>query len=153
MDTAVELLEKVKALGVTLTRSDDKLLLEPGSKVPQDLIRAIRAHKNEILSILARPKLAEGSPQWHAETIAKAVEREGVCIFWSQLFAEMIAFIKDDTFKSRVPCGIVSYTSQELKELFGNGKPELTAKDLRLIHEGKKTGGGHIISHEPKGSK
>ena len=75
MDTAVELLEKVKALDVTLTRSGDKLLLEPGSKVPQDLIGAIRAHKNEILDILTRPKLVEDSPQWHAETIAAAVKK------------------------------------------------------------------------------
>jgi hypothetical protein len=151
MDAAVELLEKVKALDVTLTRSGDKLLLEPGSKVPPDLVSQIREHKTEILAHLSKPKLVEGTPQWHAETIAAAVKKEGVCVFWSELFGEMVAFIKDDSFKSRVPCGIVAYTDKELRELFGEGKPGLSARELRLIHEAKKIGGGRIISHEPKG--
>jgi hypothetical protein len=147
MDTAVELLEKVKALGVTLTPSGDKLLLEPGSKVPPDLVRQIREHKTEILAHLSKPKLVDAPPQWHAETIAHVVEREGVCIFWSELFGEMIAFVKGETFKNRVPCGLVTYSSKELKELFGEGKPWLSARDLRLIHEAKRAG-GHIASHQ-----
>ncbi|MBM4463422.1 MAG: hypothetical protein FJ012_08815 [Chloroflexi bacterium] len=65
--------------------------------------------------------------------------------------AEVIAFIEDDSFNSRVPCGIVAYTGEELKELFDEGKPELSPEALRLIHEAKKAGGGHVISHEEKG--
>jgi hypothetical protein len=42
-------------------------------------------------------------------------------------------------------------SGKELKELFGESKPGLSARDLKLIHEAKKGGGGYIISHEPKG--
>lgn len=152
MDTAVELLEKVKALDVTLTRSGDKLLLEPGSKVPPDLVSQIREHKTEILAHLRRPKLVEGPPQWHAETIAAAVRKEGVCIFWSDLFGELVAFVNDLNVvsKKRVPAGLVIYNDHELRELFGEDKPGLSASDLRLIHEAKRAGGGHIVSHEAK---
>jgi hypothetical protein len=48
---------------------------------------------------------------------------------------QVVAFIKNGVFKSRGPCGIVAYSSKELKELFGSGKPELAVKGLRLIHE------------------
>jgi len=151
MGNAAAILEKLSLLGIATTPSGEKLLLEPGSKVPADLVSQIREHKTEILAHLGKPKLVDGTPQWHAETIARAVEREGVCVFWSELFGEMIAFVRDDTFKSHVPCGIVYYTDEELRELFGEGKPGLSAKDLRLIHEAKKAGGGHVISHEAKG--
>ena len=151
MDTAVELLEKVKALGVTLTRSGDKLLLEPGSKVPPDLVNQIREHKTEILAHLSKPQLFDGSPQWHAESIAEVVQSEGVCLFWSDLFGEMVAFVKDASFKKKVPAGLVTYDDKELRELFGEGKPGLSAATLRLIHEAKKAGGGHVRSYEGKG--
>ena len=102
-------------------------------------------------SMITKPKPVEGSPQWHAETIAAAVRKEGVCVFWSDLFGEVVAFVKDDSFKGKVPAGLVTYNDHELRELFGEGKPGLSARDLRLIHEAKKAGGGRIISHEPKG--
>lgn len=43
--------------------------------------------------------------------------------------------------RNSVSCGIVAYSSKELKELFGSGKPELAVKDLRLLHEAKRAGG------------
>jgi len=54
MDDALAVVEKVKALGVTISPSGEKILLEPGSKVPPELIGAIRQHKDEILAILTR---------------------------------------------------------------------------------------------------
>jgi hypothetical protein len=135
---AVAVLEKAKALGISVTASGDKLLLEPGSKVPAELVQAIRQHKNEILAILTRPKLVEGTPRWHAEQIAQAVKKEGICIFWSEVLGEMVAYVRDDTYKCLVPCGIVTYTQQELTELFGGNR---SPKALRLIHEAKRHGG------------
>jgi hypothetical protein len=147
MDDAVAVLEKAKALGISVTSSGNKILLEPGSKVPPDLVQAIRQHKGEILAILASPRLVEGPPQWHAEQVAQAVRKEGLCIFWSEVFGEMVAFVRDDHHASRVPCGIVTYTEQELTELFGGHR---STKALRLVHEAKRHG-GIVTGIEPDG--
>jgi len=56
MDGAVAVLEKAKALGISVTSSGNRILLEPGSKVPAELVQSIRQHKGEILAILTRPK-------------------------------------------------------------------------------------------------
>ncbi|MBM4463424.1 MAG: hypothetical protein FJ012_08825 [Chloroflexi bacterium] len=148
--TVAAVLERLSELGVRLEVAGDKLRVTPASVVPPDLLADLRQYKPEIMAHLRRPKLFDAPPQWHAEEISKAVAREGVCVFWSEVVGEVIAFIEDDSFKSRVPCGIMAYTRRELKELFDEGKPELSPANLRLIHEAKKAG-GHVVSHEPKG--
>jgi len=52
---AVAVVERIKALGVTMTPSGSKIRLEPGSKVPAELVQAIRENKVEIMAILTRP--------------------------------------------------------------------------------------------------
>ena len=52
--TATEVLSRLAELGVTTQLSGDKLLLEPGSKVPSDLRNEVRQNKAEILSTLRR---------------------------------------------------------------------------------------------------
>lgn len=153
---AIAILEHLEKIGVQVNIANDKLQFRPGQAVPSELIPEIKAHKQELIVRLRdrdKPKLADASHQWHAETIAAAVQKEGVSIFWSEMFSEMIAFIHNDTFKSHVPCSIVAYTDKELKELFGEGKSSLSAESLRLIHEAKKAGGGHIICHKLKGEQ
>lgn len=90
-----------------------------------------------------KPQVVEGPKEWHAEEVARCVEKEGVCIFWSELFGEMVAFVKDE-YQGKVPAGIVTYTSQEILSLFPRkGKP-VDKQRLRLVHELKKQG-GHVI--------
>lgn len=138
MDSATAVLEKAKALGIKVTPSGDKILLEPGSKAPPELVQAVRQHKGEILAMLTRPRVAEGPPRWHAEQVAEAVRREGICLFWSEVFGEMVAFVRDGRLAGRVPCGVVTYTARELEEMFGGNR---SPKALRLIHEAKRHGG------------
>ena len=138
-------------LGVKLTVHADKLRYEPASIVPPDLLADLRAHKKEIMAILTKPKAVDGPPRWHAETIAAAVRKEGICLFWNELFGEMIAFIADDSFRDKVPAGIVVYTDHELRELFGEDKKALSPESFRLIHEAKRASGGHVTSYEGKG--
>jgi len=116
-----------------LTPEDGRLVIDSPEPLPDDLRRELREHKPEIMALL-RLRPAE----WHANAIARAVQREGFCVFWSDVFGEIMAFVQDDTYKSRVPCGIVVYTSAELKELFGGNR---SPKALRLIHEAKRHGG------------
>lgn len=92
----------------------------------------------------------EQTPQWHAETIAAAVQDRGICVFYSELFGENIAFILDLRYKKYVPSGTAVYTNAELKELFDKDKPKLSSANLKLTHEAKKVG-GFVTKHESQG--
>ena len=52
---AVEVVETLLNLGVSLRSDGSKLLLEPGSKVPPELVSDIRRYKPEILQLLGSP--------------------------------------------------------------------------------------------------
>ena len=119
-----------------LTPQDDSIVVDSPEPLPDDLRRELREHKPEIMALLrVRP------PRWHADAIARAVQREGFCVFWSDVFGEIMAFIREEAFRSKVPCGIVVYTLQEIEELWGEDKPKIPPETLRLIHEAKRTGG------------
>lgn len=148
MSNAVELLEKLHSLGVQLSVDGDNLRYKPASIVPPDLIEAMRQQKAEIITHLSKPAMVDAKLPWHAQEIARAVNKEGISLFWSELHQEMVAFIKNDSFKDAVPCNVVAYTEKELKELFGEGKSLLSPSALKLIHEAKKVGGGHVTSYE-----
>lgn len=81
------------------------------------------------------------TPQWHAETIIDEVIRRGSCVFYSEIFREKVAFIREARYLRFVPKNVVTYTEQELRELFAEGKPPLSESSLKLIHEAKKEGG------------
>jgi hypothetical protein len=51
---AVEILDAFKKLGITAYVNGDKLVCEPGSKLPPELIQEISEHKAEIMALLSR---------------------------------------------------------------------------------------------------
>ena len=118
--------------------------------------QALAEHKPEILVLLRRqtelktPRTVDAAPQWHAEEVARCVEQEGVCVFWSDLLQEMIAFVKDEACLPLVPAGIVAFTPEELRHIFPEGKDELSPGSLRLIYEAKRLGDGKVIDAEWK---
>jgi hypothetical protein len=57
---ALEVLHQLEALGVTLEAAGDRLRYRPASKVPPDLVEALREHKGELLTRL-RP-VGDGQP-------------------------------------------------------------------------------------------
>lgn len=119
-----------------ITPEDGRLVIDSPEPLPDDLRQELREHKPEIMALLrVRPA------SWHANAIARAVQREGYCVFWSDVFGEIMAFIREETFRSKVPGGIVVYTLAEIEELWGEGKPKTPPETLRLIHETKKRGG------------
>lgn len=142
----LHLLTRCKEFNTVLISEGDKLRVQAPEPLPPEIMAELREHKQEILSLL-RPC----PPLWHAETIAAAVRKEGICLFWSELFGEMVAFIRDDSFLPKVTCGMVAYTDRELRHLFGDGKLELSVRDLKRIHQAKKAG-GKITGFEPKGA-
>ena len=50
--TAADVLDELASLGITATASGEKLLLVPGSKVPQELLVEVKEHKNELLELV-----------------------------------------------------------------------------------------------------
>lgn len=83
----------------------------------------------------------EKTPQEHAESIAEAVQNKGYCIFYSDLFYEKVAYIKDLRYRKYIPDGVPVYLSADLKEIFAEDKPKLKPGELKLIHEAVKAGG------------
>lgn len=120
------------------------LVIDSPEPLPDDLRQELREHKTEIIALLqTRP------PLWHANAVASAVQQEGFCVFWSDVFGEIMAFIREERFRRQVPCGIAVYTLAEIEELWGEGSPPISQETLRLIHEVKKAG-GHVVSREEK---
>ena len=58
---AIEVLDRLHDLGVTVQVNGPKVRLEPASKVPADLLNEVRAHKAEIIQELRQP-YGDGQP-------------------------------------------------------------------------------------------
>lgn len=53
--SAIELLEKLDALGISCTPDGERLLVRPASKLPPNLAEEIKVHKAELLAICREP--------------------------------------------------------------------------------------------------
>ena len=53
---AVETIEKVEALDVTIEEIGEKVRLIPGSRAPPELVEEIQQNKQEILTLLCKPE-------------------------------------------------------------------------------------------------
>ena len=51
---AAQVVEALVSLQISVRAKGDKLLLVPGSKVPQELVQEVRKHKGEIIAVLNR---------------------------------------------------------------------------------------------------
>jgi hypothetical protein len=51
---AAQVVEALVSLQISVRAEGDKLLLIPGSKVPQELVQEVRKHKGEIIGVLNR---------------------------------------------------------------------------------------------------
>ncbi len=75
--TAAEVLDRLTALGITAQTSGEKLLLEPGSKVPPDLLAEVRQHKADLLTLLAPGPTEDTWPPPDAEELLTRWEELG----------------------------------------------------------------------------
>lgn len=129
------ILDQCKVRGIILEPSPDGeyLDLHYREPPPDELRDLLRQHKAEILASL-KPQ----PPRWHAQRIAEAVQKEGACLFWSDVLQEVIGFARDELCKTPGP--FVFYTVAELRELH-KGKVAISPQALRLVHESKRAGG------------
>jgi len=142
---ATAILNKLYSLGIGVTVSGDKLLLEPGSSVPTELVEELKSHKPEVLGLLKLRGYHLRYPGNHVTDkelteIEARVERDGYILLWSNTLNDFVAFYKAEVDREKIPPGFVPYSDKELLELFGkNSSPR--KHTLRLIHEAKKLGG------------
>lgn len=144
------ILDRLNSLGVSVTMSGDRLLLEPGSRLPPELVEEIKAYKQEILLHLKGYRIKHPDVQTtrqELEEIAERVHSEGHALLWSNVLQDLVAFYRDEEARSKIPPHFVPYSEDELRQLFGESKPPLSEQALRLIHESKKQG-GRVISNE-----
>ncbi len=73
--------------------------------------------------------------------IAARVHKEGFVLLRSHALEDFVAFYNTEADREKIPPGFVPYSEDELRELFGAGKPHPSQQTLRLIHEAKKLGG------------
>jgi len=64
---AVELLEELQSMGVSVIVSGDRIRLRPGSSVPAALLDEVRRVKSDIVGLLAKPTIdPEDRSTWPA---------------------------------------------------------------------------------------
>ena len=140
---AQAILDRLYSLGIEVTISRDKLQLEPGSLVPEELVEELKSHKQDIILLEKGYRLRYPGNQvtdQELSEIAARVERDGYVLLWSNTLNDFVAFYKTEADRGKVPPGFVPYSDKELWELFGkNSSPRKNT--LRLIHEAKKMGG------------
>lgn len=149
---AITILDRLDNLGVSVRVAGDRLQLEPGSRVPAELIDELKAHKQEIILKLKgyRQKYPDVEvTDQELDEIAERVRTEGYVLLWSNVLCDLVVFYKNEEArrKIKVPPGFVAYSVNELRELFGNRKGSPSQGALRLIHEAKKDG-AKVTRHE-----
>ena len=138
------ILERLEKIGIEITIAGDKLQFRPGSAVSPELLSDIKAHKQELMTVVKlkgyRIRYSDDSASdQELEEISARVLIEGYCLLWSTVLCDLVAFYADDEARRKIPLGFVPYSVFELSELFGKGK-SCSKSTLRLVHEAKKQG-------------
>ena len=157
---ANSVLNRLVSLGVTATVDGEALELSPGSKVPEDLVPEVRAHKPEIVERLRQRETTLGYRQEFPDEqlgdselaeVMRRVEEEGVCLVWAEALEDFVAFYDSAADRENIPPGFVPYSEAELLKLFAPGQEDIPTNTLRLIHATKKKG-ARITDVEPETS-
>ncbi len=145
MNEVAVFINQCRQLDVELIPEGESLRILAPRPLSPDFLESLHQNKPGILAVLRRPSLAKGPPEWHTRTVAERVIDEGICIFWSYLFGEMVAFVRDESFRPWVTEGIVTYRMDEINQMFPDGKANVSNASLRLIHETKKLADARVL--------
>jgi hypothetical protein len=163
---AAEVLTTLKGLGVRAWAEGEKLVVEPGSRVPAALVPEIRRHKAEILVLLAGKAEGEhrqcryrqvypgpGPGEGELAEMERRVNREGSVLCWAEILDDFVAFHRDDVDPASLPPDFVPYSLEELTHLFREDGEPLSINALRLVHQAKKMGGRVTGDYSDQGDK
>jgi hypothetical protein len=117
------------------------------------MMQELRQRKSELLAYLRDSRPAGGiGDRYHLVRpgarsggvevieIQRNVEQNGVCLVFSHVLNDFVAFYVAEADKAKIPAGFTAYSERELMELFGPDKPELSPEALRRVHRFKKEG-------------
>ena len=145
-----DILRQLETLGVTITSSGDKLRLKPASRVPPQLMEALRRDKTEVMAYLHKQsdgikagyelRYSGSDRKAELDEIERVVAQDGYVLLWSAVLEDLIAFYKSQGDRLRIPPGFVAYSTEELWRLFGDEDYDISREALLRIHEAKKTG-------------
>jgi hypothetical protein len=90
---AIDLLVELNRLGVIVTLKGDRIGLQPASRVPAEMLTAVRDHKVELLDLLADPRC-----RWkeQAEALLAAVDDPDLREDLRHIFDEREAIVSVD---------------------------------------------------------
>ena len=151
--TAIEVMDRLRDLGVSLTLDGDELVVRPGSRIPPGLVPELERCTGEIIDYLGRPNMARRYQRLYpgeaagAEELAAMVQRlqsEGVLLTYCSVLDDYVGFYLTEAHRERVPAGFTPYSHDELLLLFGDADRQWTPVALRHIHHAKKMGAGPI---------
>lgn len=144
-------IEEFQRRGITLAAVGDKLQVTApaGTLTDEDRARLAEA-KPVILAELRRMEYARryggrGPSRNEATAIEVAVEREGVCLTYCTALGDLVAFVRSEADRGRVPNGFVVYMLAEVMMLC-----DMPIASFRLIHAAKRAGGGRVLSVDPR---
>jgi hypothetical protein len=73
---ALQIIDAVRAVGVTLSIDGDSLLLRSGSRPPQEVLDALTRHKREVMDLLRSDRSGWSAQEWQAFFEERAVIAE-----------------------------------------------------------------------------
>ncbi|NSW84276.1 MAG: hypothetical protein HPY90_13580 [Syntrophothermus sp.] len=167
---AASLIQKLETLGYRFEVDGETIryrrVLKVGDEDPRPLLLALKTRKAEALAYLRQRQephprdrvcpdcLHSGSekkispdikaPKDPAQEAAKGrvlLRRQGYVLIYSHLLGETIALVQPG-FQGRLPEGMVSYTTEEIKLL-----KDLSEDDLKLLHKAKRELGATVVPY------
>ena len=131
--TTDSIIKQLHGLGITVESMGGMLVLEPFSRVPEQLMNQIKRYKSDLLNVVPVKRDPE------MEDVVRLVREQGYVLLWSSVLEDGVAFIHDDYDPSKLPLAFTPYTLDELCMLFSDNS--LSPDSLRLIHVAKQHGG------------
>jgi hypothetical protein len=159
----LDILRTLAALGIEASVKGDKVRLVPGSLVPADLREGVRVNKAAIMGLLHERNAKSVRPRYRQAyagdtagddelwEIELQVHEKGICLCYSHVLKDFIAFCRDDEAAREVPPGFVPWSAAEMNALFEDAQDAVSLSALGLIHEVKKAGGRIVdMRREPE---
>ncbi len=146
MSQSGDLVEQAKAMGAIFEVTTDGVTVRrPQGPLPSALLAELRRHKDEIRAELAKRRYKPVFPhpdqrEDEMTELERRVEEEGYVLLWCKVLRDLVAFHRNDVDPATIPVGLVPYSEEELRHLFGEDGAEPSPDGLRLIHAAKRTG-------------
>lgn len=134
------LLADARSLGADFELNAIGVAIEYTELLPAETMANLREHKAEIIAHLLRVKyrqVFENEDLGNDELIdlERRVKEQSVCLCWSELLQDYVAFCRTEVHFPNVPPGFVCYSLNELEY-----NQDMTPESFVAIHRAKKLG-------------